>query len=62
MWKMYYFSLEQKTYEDFIYAPLPHVKKRWACFSLWFLEEDNINQGKAKSAGSLAVKRKTSQG
>ncbi len=29
---MYYFSLEQKTYEDFIYAPLPHVKKMLGVF------------------------------
>lgn len=44
-------------------SPTPKKKKKlMACFSLWFLEEDNINQGKAKSAESLALKHKTSQG
>ncbi len=29
---MYYFSLEQKTYEDFIYAPPPQKKKSLGVF------------------------------
>lgn len=34
MWKMYYFSLEQKTYEDFIFDPNPLQKKTFLGVSL----------------------------